>query len=234
METKKVPHHLAVIPDGNRRWSKQEGLPLSKGYRHGGENFRKVMRASFKRGVKYFTIWGASEDNLRKRSRTEIMILSSLLKEEFEKLISSEEIVKEKIRVRIVGKGIEILKDKRMRSLADAIEKKTKSFSQHHFTLLFGYDGRVEMLEAIEAMRKNKSEKINYESVKRHMMTSELPPVDLVIRTGGEPHWSSGFLMWLTGDSELYFTETYWPGFDAKELDRAFADFAGRRTLKGK
>lgn len=234
MSSIKVPHHLAVIPDGNRRWSRKRGLPLNKGYRYGVINFTRTMEASFEKGVKYFTIWGASEDNLRKRSKMEIAILSSLLKEELGRWLESPAIMKNKVRVRIIGNGIAMLKNKEIERLANEIEEKTKNFSNHYFTLLFGYDGKTEMLSAISDFQKNPKTKPTYESVKSKLMTRALPPVDLVIRTGGEPHWSAGFLMWHTADSEFYFTETFWPGFTPKELDRAFKDYAGRRSLKGK
>lgn len=192
------------------------------------------MEASFEKGVKYFTIWGASEDNLRKRSKMEIKILSQLLKEELERWLISPAIIENKIRVRIIGNGVAMLKNKEIERLTHAVEEKTKKFSHHYFTLLFGYDGKTEMLTAIEDFQKSPKEKLTYESVKAKLMTGALPPVDLVIRTGGEPHWSAGFLMWHTADSEFYFTETFWPGFTSKELDRAFKDYAGRRSLKGK
>jgi undecaprenyl diphosphate synthase len=184
--------------------------------------------------VKYFTIWGASEDNLLKRSKLEVDILTRLLKEELKDILKSEEIEREKVRVTIKGKGIDMLKDAELTTLANEVEEKTRSHQNHHFTLLFGYDGKSEMLHAIEEIQKRPSEKVNYESVKKNLMTGELPAVDLVIRTGGEPHWSSGFLMWLTADSELHFTETFWPAFGERQLAHAFQDFAGRRSLKGK
>jgi len=134
----------------------------------------------------------------------------------------------------IVGNGIKILRNKELEKLAKEVEEKTKKFSKHHFTLLFGYDGKTEMIDAIEKIHNSRSKKINYESVKKNLETNHLPPVNLVIRTGGEPHWSAGFLMWHTCDSEFYFPEVFWPAFDKKELEKALKDYSKRRSLKGK
>lgn len=230
----KIPYHLAIIPDGNRRWSKKNKIPLSKGYVEGAIQVENIMRASFNKGIKYFTIWGASEDNLKKRNGVEIKILSHLLKRELRKWLSSKDVFEKQIRMHIVGNGVKILKNKELEKLAKEVEEKTKKFSKHHFTLLFGYDGKTEMIDAIEKIRNSRSKKINYESVKKNLETSHLPPVNLVIRTGGEPHWSAGFLMWHTCDSEFYFPEVFWPAFDKKELEKALKDYSKRRSLKGK
>lgn len=229
----KIPNHIAVMLDGNRRWSKKNNFILSRGYGHGANQVEKNMEAAFQSGVKYFTVWAASNDNLTKRSTTEIKILQNILKEKLKEFLYSEKIEKNRVRVRIVGTGIERLKDKELTQLKEVMEKKTEKFSNYHFTILFGYDGKTEMLSAIEKIQKTK-EVVTYDTVKQHLMTAELPPVDLVIRTGGEPHWSAGFMMWHTTDSEFYFTKTLWPEFTPRELKVAIKDFGNRRSLKGK
>ena len=209
-------------------------ISLAEGYAKGAENFFTIAEAAFSSGVKYFTIWGASEDNLKKRSRAEVKILTFLLKKELKKLLDSGKLVKDEIAMHIVGNGLRIIKDKEATRLAEEIEETTKHFSGRHMTFLFGYDGKMEMLSAIKKLRDEKVSHVTYDSVKSHLLTRDLPPVDFVIRTGGEPHWSAGFLMWHTADSEFYFPETYWPAFHPKDLKLAFADYSTRRSLKGK
>lgn len=210
------------------------GASIADGYAKGAENFFTIAEASFASGVKYFTIWGASEDNLRKRSKTEVKILAFLLKKELNKLLQSGKLVKNKISMCVVGNGLSIIKDKEATRLAREVEETSKNFTGKHMTFLFGYDGKTEMLDAIKKIRAEHNPKITYEGVKSHLLTHDLPSVDLVIRTGGEPHWSAGFLMWLTTDSEFIFPEVYWPAFHPKDLKDAFADYSTRRSLKGK
>lgn len=230
----KIPFHLAIIPDGNRRWSKENNVDLPHGYAAGADQAEKIMTAVFKSGVHYFTLWAASRDNLIKRSPFEIKILTELSKNKFRELLKSKKLETEEVRMRVLGDGIEMLGDKELSRLRDELEARTEHFTKHYFNFLLGYDGKEEMLRAIEKMRHEKDGVTTYENVKRNLETRDLPPVDLVIRTGGEPHWSAGFLMWHTTDSELYFTEKFWPAFDEKELKLALKDFARRRSLKGK
>jgi len=84
------------------------------------------------------------------------------------------------------------------------------------------------MLLGIQDLVKDPPEEVTYDAVTKRLSTAELPPVDLVIRTGGEPHWSAGFLMWHTTDSQMYFTDMLWPDFDTAALDRALEDYASR------
>lgn len=232
-EKTKVPTHVAIMLDGNRRWSKKNNFILSRGYEHGADQVEKNMEAAFQSGVKYFTVWALSNDNLSKRSSGEIKILQKIFREKLQKLLTSNKIEKYRVHVRILGTGIAAFNDHELTVLKKEIEEKTKNFSNFYFTILLGYDGKTEMIEAIKTMRKTK-EPVTFESVRKHLMTAPLPVVDLVIRTGGEPHWSGGFMMWHTGDSEFYFTKTLWPAFTPRELKKALRDFAMRRSLKGK
>lgn len=228
MNMEKVPHHIAIIPDGNRRWARAKGLLPYKGHREGAKRVHEIAEYGFEHGVKYITVWGASVDNLKKRSKTEVSFLVKLFENELHEILNSEILRKNEIRMRVVGKGIEIAKSKILSKLVDDAEKKTRHFRKGNLTILFGYDGREEMIEAFEKSKKENGSKYSYESVRELLWTKDLPPVDLVIRTGGEPHWSSGFMMWHTTDSQFYFTETFWPAFGKKELEKALHNFTRR------
>ena len=229
---KNLPKHLVAIPDGNRRWAKSKGLVPWEGHREGVKKFWEVCEEAFEMGIPYFTFWAASEDNLRKRSRIEVKFLVLILKNEvFDKSLLTR-LEKNEVRLRVFGRWNEVLKDKKLERAIRDLEKKTEKFRKHNLTILFGYDGKREMIEAIKSLKKEKE--IDYEKVKEKLWTGDLPMVDFVIRTGGEPHWSGGFMMWLTADSQFYFTEKLWPDFGKAELHKALEEYASRERRMGK
>lgn len=230
-----TPKHLAIIPDGNRRWAKAQGLLAWKGHEVGAKRAEEVMRMAFDSGVQYFTFWAASLANLEKRPKQEVAVLVDVLKKFIKDFLKSDELTKREVRFQLIGKGREIVKDKELNELSETLEEKTKKFSKYYSTVLFGYDGQKEMLEAINRIKKQESKsEIGGDELRRALLTGFLPDVDLVIRTGGEPHWSAGFLMWQTANSQFYFTETFWPDFDTEELKKAFADYSQRERRMGK
>ena len=226
------PKHIAIIPDGNRRWAKKRGLSASDGHREGAKRFREVSKEAFKSGINYLTIWAASEKNLTERNRVEVETLISILKNYLKEELASGEFVKNETRVSFLGRWREILKNPALENLIGTLEEKTAVFQKKHMTILLGYDGKSEMIEAIKKLRKETGE-INYDTVKKHLWTNGSPPVDLIIRTGGEPHWSAGFMMWHTADSQLYFTDMLWPDFGAAEFKIAVDDFRKRERRLG-
>ncbi len=224
----KIPYHIAIIPDGNRRWARSKGLPPYEGHREGAKRVHEIAEMGFERGVQYITVWGASADNLKKRSKTEVSFLIKLFEKELKEILNSETLRKNEIRMRVLGKGKEIAKSKILSKLIDDAEHDTAHFHKGNLTILFGYDGREEMIEAFQKGITSHISKPNYESIKELLWTKDLPSVDFVIRTGGEPHWSSGFMMWHTTDSQFYFTETFWPAFGKKEFEKALHEFTKR------
>lgn len=227
-----LPRHIALIPDGNRRWAKSKKLNPSDGHRTGVQNFRDIVRELFKT-VPHVTFWAASEDNLRKRSSLEVAILSRLIEKELLWWMNAPELKEYDIRVRVVGRWSALLKNKKLDRTVQAIEQKTTEHNKRFLTILLGYDGKREMLEAIKTLQKNNNSATDT-SLKQELWTGFLPDVDLVIRTGGEPHWSAGFMMWHTANSQFYFTETLWPAFSKKELAAALQEYERRERRLGK
>lgn len=230
----KIPTHIALIPDGNRRWAKKRGLQPWLGHKEGLSSFREVMEAAFTAGSKFATFWGASLDNLTKRTKVEVGFLVRYIRMELEKQSTLDYFVKEKIRARVIGEWPSVVTDKKFRRAVWNLENKTSAFKQRIATMLFGYDGQREMLAAIKALIQQGVKSATQESLAKALWTGYLPPVDLVIRTGGEPHWSAGFMMWLTANAQFYFTETLWPDFKKQELLAAYADFAQRGRRFGR
>jgi undecaprenyl diphosphate synthase len=235
LSQEKLPKHLVLIPDGNRRWAKVKGLAPWEGHRRGIHIFYGLSAAAFRFGIPYVTLWAASEDNLTKRDPVEVKFLLTFIKNYLREELKTKRFIKEEISLQVLGRWGEILKDPELNHLIDQLADQTKSFTKHHLTILLAYDGKREMLEAIKKICSEKSpDEINYQTVKERLWTGGLPAVDFVVRTGGEPHWSAGLMMWLTTDSQFYFTPTFWPDFDQKELQRALLDYSQRERRLGK
>jgi len=230
----KIPQHIALIPDGNRRWARAQGLAPWKGHEKGAERFFEVAEYAFDSGIPYVTLWAASIDNLTKRSKIEIRFLCSILRRELQSKRTIALFMDNKIRVRFIGQWKKLVNDSKLISVIEQRQEDTKNFTGKNLTILFGYDGKREMMEAIKKIQQSPEASVDYTSVKEHLWTSVLPPVDLVVRAGGEPHWSGGFMMWHTTDSQFYFTEKLWPDFDTQELQKALDDYASRERRFGK
>lgn len=224
--------HVALIPDGNRRWARARGLKPWIGHQYGIESFRNILKEALALGIPHLTVWGASRDNVEKRPFAEMRFYFKLLRTHFLELLQNKTLHKEQVRVSILGKWEELFPAPLKAVFKNVIEK-TGAYNRLHLTFLMGYDGREEMLEAMNRIKAN-GETVSAAAVKRNLWTHELPPVDLVIRTGGEPHWSSGFMMWDVADAQLYFTETLWPAFTPAEFRKAVAWTAGIERRLGK
>ncbi|HEX3095583.1 MAG TPA: polyprenyl diphosphate synthase [Patescibacteria group bacterium] len=227
-----VPNHIAIIPDGNRRWAKAHRFNPWQGHEEGSKRFWEISEATGKEGVKYLTIWAGSYDNLKKRSKVEVNFLFKLLRRELKNPKLLKQIFDNELRFKVLGEWREFM-DKETILAVEDLEKQTSKHTKSYLTLLFGYDGQREMLSAINNLV-GKGKKVTEESLRKSLWTAELPEVDLVIRTGGEPHWSAGFMMWHTANSQFYFTEQLWPEFKKSELKKALKDFEIRERRLGK
>jgi len=232
----KLPQHLVIIPDGNRRWAREKELEPVEGHRAGSEAFKKIAKAVFEAGIKCFTFWTSSKINLTKRPKKESAFLVELLKQEFKKLEEDDFIERHQIRINIFGEWRNLL-PKDLEEQLDRLMAKTAKYKGAFLNFLVAYDGYEEMLQAIRKIAdlkaKDKTLKITSELLKNCLYTRDLPAVDFVIRTGGEPHLSSGFLMWDIGDSQLYFTSKYWPDFSEEDLILALKDYESRERRFG-
>jgi len=226
-----VPNHIAIIPDGNRRWAKKRSLKPWLGHQQGFASLIQLLEAALTGGVGYVTFWGASMDNLTKRSKVEVKFLLEIIKHELFKKAMYDFLHKYHVRVRVVGEWRELVKDDELKAKLNELENLTANYKDNFLTILFAYDGKHEMLKAINASREEKS--VGEKELRKYLDAGFLPDVDLVIRTGGQPHWSAGFLMWLTANSEFYFTETLWPDFNTAELKTALGEYAKRLRKMG-
>ena len=232
-----IPKHVVIIPDGNRRWAKEKGFQPWVGHREGVKSFEKVLDKALELKIPYLSFWGASWDNLTKRSRVEISFLFKVYTEQFKRMAVDERIQKNKVKINALGRWREILPKETQKAIENAIEV-TRNHNNHFLTFLLAYNGTDEMVDCIRKITdRAKKETINIteELVKENLWTKDLPPVDLVIRTGceGDPHLSAGFMMWDTAYSQLSFTRTFLPAFTPEEFEKIIEDYAGRERRIG-
>jgi len=230
--------HIAIIPDGNRRWAKRRGIPLNEGHRIGAKTTQKIFEKALELKIPYLTFWAASYDNLIQRSKNEVNFLIKLITEEFQKLMDDARVHQNEVKIRILGRFKEILPPKTLKIIEKLIEK-TEKYKLFSLTFLLAYNGTDEMLSAIREIVRfagKRAIKVSGDLIKNFLWTKDLPPVDLVIRTGceGDPHNSAGFMMWHTAYSQYYFTKTLFPDFTPKEFEKVVKDFLKRERRLGK
>lgn len=228
-----IPNHVAIIPDGNRRWAKAHRLLPWQGHEEGAKRFWEVAEYLAQAGVSYGTFWAGSYSNLANRSPEEVKFLFQILEQELSDPQVKQKLIDNEARFRLIGEWPEFNQNAKLQTTATALEEATRNFSKHNLTILFGYDGQREMLAAQNKLRESSLD-VNAENLQHSLWTSELPDVDLVVRTGGEPHWSAGFLMWQTANSQFYFTEDLWPAFGGEQIKTALADYERRERRLGK
>ncbi|MEK6854993.1 MAG: polyprenyl diphosphate synthase [Nanoarchaeota archaeon] len=221
--------HVAIIPDGNRRWAKLKGMITKEGYSKSGsyENLKKLFDEARKMGVKYFSIWGFSTENW-KRDKGEIDYVMNLIFRGLKKF--REEVSKEEIRFRHVGK-----KDRLPKEIVNEIEKLEKESAHYKdFTvqLCLDYGGRDEIIRAVNKIIKDGKRKVDEKSFASYLDTPEVPDPDLIIRTGEERRLS-GFMPYQGAYAELYFSEKHFPDFGPKELREAVNEFSRRARRFG-
>jgi len=223
----KIPLHVAIIPDGNRRWAKEKGLDATMGHKVAGEvaHLKSLMQEAKNLGVKYISFWGFSTENWS-RSQTETSAIFKMIEESAPEL---ETYFKENnIKFKHLGR-----KDRLPRSLVSALiklEKITENNSAFGVQLCLDYGGRDEILRAVNKIIEFGAQRVDENSFKSFLDTKDIPDPDLIIRTSGEQR-TSGLMPFQAVYSELYFSEVYFPDFDEKELRKAIVSF-GNRTRR--
>jgi len=234
---KNIPQHIAIIPDGNRRWARKKGLKPWIGHQKGVNCFEKVLEKAIELKIPYLTFWGGSFDNLTKRAKIELNFLFKVYTSQFKRMLTDERIHKNEVKVAVLGRWQEILPKETQQAIETAV-KKTKDYKQHFLTFLLAYNGTDEMLNCVQEianLAKQKPVKVTGELIKENLWTRDLPPVDLVIRTGCEndPHLSAGFMMWDAAYAQLHFTKTLFPNFTPEEFEKIIKDFSKKERRLG-
>ena len=220
-----VPQHVAIIMDGNGRWAKRRHLPRIAGHRRGVESVRSAVTACVERGIGYLTLFAFSSENWRRPAEEVALLMelfTSALTNEVEKLH------KNGVRLRVVG-DTQRFGAKLQRMITDA-ESLTAANRRLTLTIAANYGGRWDLLQAVNKVR---ARPIDEAALAQHLAMSYAPEPDLFIRTGGEQRISN-FLLWQLAYTELYFTETLWPDFDAGALDLAIESYRRRERRFGR
>ena len=221
-----LPRHIAIILDGNGRWAQKRGLPRTAGHAAGAETFRRVATYCKDIGLEYLTVYAFSTENW-KRPPQEVETIMSLLEKYLYEAI--ERMERDKVKREVFG-DVSVLSPK----LRDLIAR-TREISRHYegcqVNICLNYGGRDELLRAVrtyaEAYRNDAAPELTEENFSRYLYSAGIPDPDLMIRPGGELR-QSNFLLWQSAYAEWYFTDTLWPDFTEREIDRAIADYQHR------
>lgn len=226
-----VPRHVAVIMDGNGRWARKRFMPRVAGHTRGVEAVRKVVRASIERGVEYLTLFAFSSENWR-RPADEVSFLMQLFLKSLQKEV--DRLHENNIRLRVVGDLSRF--DADLVRLIRAAEARTAANSRLQLTICANYGGRWDILNAVAqlmAAEPGRTTAFSEEELASRLALHFAPEPDLFIRTGGEKRISN-FLLWQLAYTELYFTDTLWPDFDAAALERGIASYRKRERRFGR
>ncbi|HEX7054138.1 MAG TPA: polyprenyl diphosphate synthase [Burkholderiales bacterium] len=229
-EHREVPRHVAIIMDGNGRWARQRLLPRIAGHRRGVEAVRASVENCAARGVEYLTLFAFSSENWR-RPAEEVALLMQL----FQNALSNEveRLHKNGVRLKVVGDIRRF--DAKIRRLIEQGERLTARNDRLTLTIAANYGGRWDILQAVNRLlaEHRSPASVDEQTLAPYLAMSHAPEPDLFIRTGGEQRISN-FLLWQLAYTELYFTETLWPDFDAAALDQAIASYRARERRFGR
>ena len=233
MEQENLPKHIAIIMDGNRRWAKNKGLPISLGHKEGAKTLEKIVRYANKIGIKYITVYAFSTENW-KRTEEEVSALMNLFQsylDDYSKRADSEN-----IKVKIIGskKG---LSEKMKKSIEKCMER-TKQNTGITFNIALNYGGRDEIVNAVKSIAEKIEQKeisineITEQTISDNLYTKNQPDPDILIRTSGELTLSN-FLPWQLVYTEFIFVEKNWPDFNEEDLNNAIKIYQKRNRKFG-
>jgi undecaprenyl diphosphate synthase len=231
IQNSKIPQHIVLFPDGNRRWARERELHPLEGHLAGKDNLEEFLRWAQKRGVAIVTVFGFSTENWN-RSPQEVDYLMDLLETYLGGAESIAKFQEQGIRVCVIGQ-----KDRLRPSLQKVIgevEEQTKNNTGFRLNIAVSYGGRWDIVQAAQrAMQEGVAPtELTEDRFASYLSTAGLPEPDLVIRPGGEMRFSN-FLLWQAAYAELYFSPKYWPDFTEQDLDDALAEYARRQRRFG-
>ncbi len=227
--------HLGIIMDGNRRFAKRLMKNPWQGHAWGAKKVEKVLDWCLELKIPQVTLWSFSIENMN-RPKIEFNYLMDIFEKEFLEVVNKEKIHKNKVRINVIGRT-----DLLPRRVQDAIRKAedaTKEYSDYTINFAIAYGGREEILNATKkiaaAVRDNnlKIEQLDEKTYRKFLYTNGTPDPDLVIRTSGEQR-TSGFLIWQTAYSELYFCKKLWPEFEKEDMVKAIDSYKLRKRRFG-
>ena len=231
-----MPKHVAIILDGNRRFARKAGMDERQGYQLGAEKLEEVLGWCQELGIRYGTVYAFSTENFN-RPKEEVDALMDLFAEKFRQISRDERVHRNRIRVRVIG-DLSRLPERVVAAIREA-EEATRGYDGYFLNIAISYGGRAEIVDAVrricERVRRGElsPEEVDEQVIGEHLYTAGSPDPDLIIRTSGEERLS-GFLLWQSAYSELYFCEAYWPEFSKIDFLRAIRTFQRRERRFGR
>ena len=231
-----LPNHIGIIPDGNRRYAREAGIPLKEAYEKGAEKLREILEWCLELGIKCVTVYAFSTENFQ-RPRDQVETVMELLTEKIVEVADHPLVHKNRVRIKVIGRR-DTLPEK-LREAIGYAENKTRDYSDRYLNIAIGYGGRAELVDAVRKIAEDvkrgmlSPNQIDEEVVSKYLYTAGLPDPDLIIRTSGEERLS-GFLLWQSAYSELYFCDVYIPKFRKIDFLRAIRVYQQRHRRFGR
>jgi len=231
----KLPKHIGLILDGNRRWAKKNLLNINVGHLIGYENLKKRLFDFFEAGIHYLSIYALSTENVRKRSEEEIVYIFKIILDAVDVVIKESTVKEEKVKFNVIGRTH--LLPLEVREKINELKEFTKDHNQNFINLCIMYDGQEEIVDAVKKIVEDDVDikDINRNLIKNYLYTKTFPEVDYIIRTGMEDGARiSGFLLWDSSYAEFKFREDLWPDYSREMIIEDIKDYVNRNRRKGK
>jgi len=231
----KLPIHVGIILDGNRRWAKKRSLHPNMGHLAGYERLKTIIFYLLELEIKYVSIYSLSEENVKKRNSDELNYIYYLMIKAFEDVINEPRIKKEKVRINFIGK-LELVPQE-IRNKLEYLSKITKDHDNYHINFCVVYDGQEEIVHAVKKILMDNvdPEKVDKNLIKSYLYTKDFPELDYLIRTGMEDGARiSGFLLWDVSYAEFRFRKDFWPDYNKDMLIEDMKEYLRRKRRMGK
>lgn len=233
MNNEKLPKHIAIIMDGNRRWARAKKIPIKIGHKTGADTLEKIAKYANKIGIQYLTAYAFSTENWNRREEevTALMLLLQTYIDDFSKRADLEN-----IKINVIG-DLSRLSEKVQKSIEKCVNR-TIDNTGLILNIAFNYGGRDELVKVTKEIASDvkngniSPDAITEETIERHLYTAGMPNPDLMIRTSGEIR-TSGFLMWQMVYTEFLFMDKLWPDFEEADLDFAIQEYQKRNRKFG-
>jgi undecaprenyl diphosphate synthase len=226
---KNIPNCLGIIVDGNRRWAQERGLPKLEGHRRGFDNLQNLVDWAHEAGVKHLVAYVFSSENWN-RAPEEVAYLMDLFRHQVRYV--SEKFNQKNFRLKVVGLISKLAPD--LQELINEAIEKTKNNTGLTVTLALSYGGRDEILAAVnKILKENPNQEINLETFEKNLWSSEIPDLDMIIRTSGE-HRLSNFMTWKSVYSELFFPKVKFPDLTKEMFFQLLEEYSNRQRRFGK
>jgi short-chain Z-isoprenyl diphosphate synthase len=240
VRTGRLPQHVGLILDGNRRFARSVGLPdILDGHRLGAEKLEEVLTWCDELSIRMVSIWILSTENLQ-RAPDEVAALLELIERKMRDVTRNPKTHAKRMRIRAIGK-LEILPPSVREAIREA-EEATREYDRFFLNVAVGYGGRQEISDAVQSLLKDRFaqglspeqvvDEVTPDNLGKYLYTYDMPDPDLIIRTSGEVRLS-GFLLWQSAYSEFYFCDVFWPAFRRVDLLRAIRSYQQRERRFG-